>query len=131
MLIIKFILHLKKRNPNIKEGPLWEKFNHASPYVLRIDSDTPKSDKTLIEKWFKVHKFWYEDLPNDIYNYCSSIYDSDFYNESKNNTTVSIEHLLENNLSYYQKLDLVNRAFFLQNSELFLYAILFHLILLF
>ena len=85
----------------MKDGPKWEKFSHASPKILRIDSSKPKSDLALISKWFKVHKFWYEVLTNTIYDECSSKYDSDFYGRTDNSHL--LEDLIENSLTYYQK----------------------------
>ena len=34
------------------------------------------SDKTLITDWLVVHKFWYEILPNNLYEECLNEYTS-------------------------------------------------------
>ena len=37
---------------------------------MDIDSEDPKPSHELIQSWLAKHKFWYEDLPNRIYEEC-------------------------------------------------------------
>ena len=103
----------------MKDGPMWEKFNFTSPYVHRIDSAKPRSDTILVDKWFKVHKFWYETLTNNLYDECSSKYDTDFYNRNKSNL---LEEIVQNDLGSYQKLHLKNGSSFLKSFKNVFYS---------
>jgi hypothetical protein len=54
----------------------WIEFKKQNEFVLNINSSIPMSDKTLIADWLDVHKFWYEILPNNLYEECLNEYTS-------------------------------------------------------
>jgi hypothetical protein len=41
--------------------------------VYKIDLDTGKNDVTLIERWLAKHQFWYETLPNRMFDECYAL----------------------------------------------------------
>lgn len=48
----------------------WEEFRLEGTSVFQIDSLEPHSTDELYQTWLSRHKFWYEDLPNELYEKC-------------------------------------------------------------
>ncbi len=74
------------RDPNSNQENKWHRYNKTNPNILRINSNKFKNNSLdLIKKWLKRHEFWYEQLPNQIFNHCFYIandkkkkFDADF-----------------------------------------------------
>lgn len=55
---------------NDKELMNWTQFNKKHPNIMNINSQKPSTNESLIKEWLKRHEFWYETLPNKIYDSC-------------------------------------------------------------
>ena len=62
-------------------------------------------DTILIEKWLKVHEFWYEILPNKLFDECSRMHDADLNSKKSSVNRHVFDSLLEKNIKYYKSLN--------------------------
>lgn len=69
--ILTFLLYL--RDPNYGSNhTMWPHFEKQNQYYLNINSSKPAASNILIGDWIRRYKFWYELLPNQVYEQCHS-----------------------------------------------------------
>ncbi len=54
-----------------RQEETWEPFQKRQPNIFRIRSNKQKNNSLdLMKKWLAKHAFWYEHLPNRIFDQC-------------------------------------------------------------
>jgi hypothetical protein len=73
-------------------------FSWPNANIFMLNSTRPKADRALINKWLNKHEFWYEKLPNEIFEKCAiqNQMTSDFVNIQENNDAIKLTKFILN-----------------------------------
>ncbi len=110
------ILKIFISNPNFEDEELdnfklntWHEFDSLKRRILNINSDQPEVDDQTIDSWLKKFDFWYELLPNEIFEECMlNSFDTivSFKNELNSGNS-----LTKKNLKSLRKIVLISNIF--------------------
>lgn len=54
------------------DKPKWRQFEAQHPNIFKLTTKKQDSKPNIYNQWLEKHDFWYNKLPNEIYNECKS-----------------------------------------------------------